>query len=221
MRLLPSLILNNESTTSSDFLAAHHSNIAWYLTRRMADASQTQKEMQEERIKRQMERAKTLGSQVTEQAAQVAMADHSYGPSTSTSTLSNTIDGIPPPVVYDSDLDDSDDEDMELSSSQILQFEQENAAILRAVEDVLQSVQLAEARLLDISALQSQLVAQLTRQAEVVDQLYDEAIASQTDVERGNKQLKQAKERAREGRKMLLVFIFGATLAVLFLHWYD
>lgn len=191
----------------------------------MADASQTQREMQEERIKRQMERAKTLGSQVTEQAAQAAMADHSsYGASTSTSKSSfssSSTSGIPPPVVYDSDMTDSDDEDLELSSSQILQFEQENATILRAVEDVLQSVQLAEARLLDISALQSQLVAQLTRQTEVVEQLYDEAIASQGDVERGNKQLKQAKERAREGRKMLLVFIFGATLAVLFLHWYD
>ena len=125
----------------------------------------------------------------------------------------------PPPPVYDSD--DDSDEDLELSQSQIMQFEQENAAILRQVEDVLQSVQLAEARLLDISALQSQLVAQLTRQTEVVEQLYDEAIASQAEVEKGNKQLKQAKERARESRKMLLVFIFGATLAILFLHWYD
>ncbi|KAG9020125.1 hypothetical protein FS837_008581, partial [Tulasnella sp. UAMH 9824] len=60
-RLLPARLLGGD-TAAADFVAAHRTNITWYLTRRLADASETQKEMQEERIKRQSERAKTLGS---------------------------------------------------------------------------------------------------------------------------------------------------------------
>lgn len=124
--------------------------------------------------------------------------------------------------VQSSPLDDSsDDEDLELTPGQILQFEQENAAILRQVEDTLAAVQQAEARLLDISALQTELVIQLQRQSEIVDHLYDDAIATQGEVEKGHVQLKQARDRARESRKWLLAFILGATFAMLFLHWYD
>ncbi|KAG9022376.1 hypothetical protein FS837_006393 [Tulasnella sp. UAMH 9824] len=122
-----------------------------------------------------------------------------------------------PPLYEDSD----EEEDLELTPGQILQFEQENAEILRSVENTLAAVKLAESRLLDISALQTELIVQLTRQSEMVDQLYDEAITSQGEVEKGHVQLKQARERARESRKWLLVFILGATAAMLFLHWYD
>ncbi|KAG9004243.1 hypothetical protein FRB90_011033 [Tulasnella sp. 427] len=122
-----------------------------------------------------------------------------------------------PPLYEDSD----EEEDLELTPGQILQFEQENAEILRQVENTLAAVKLAESRLLDISALQTELVVQLTRQSEMVDQLYDEAITSQGEVDKGHVQLKQARERAKASRKWLLVFILGATAAMLFLHWYD
>jgi len=117
--------------------------------------------------------------------------------------------------------DTDDDTDIELTQSQILQFEEENAAILKSVEDTLQSVQLAESRLLEISALQTELVMQLARQTEVVDTLYDEAMTTQTQVEKGNAQLRQARERGKSSRKWNLLFILMATLGLLFLHWYD
>ncbi|KAG9102136.1 hypothetical protein FRC06_002294 [Ceratobasidium sp. 370] len=103
----------------------------------------------------------------------------------------------------------------------ILQFEQENAALLRSVEDTLASVKVAESRLLDISALQTELVAHLTRQTEVIDQLYDEAIASQGDVKRANVQLKKARENQADSRIFLIVFLLGASAALLFIHWYN
>jgi len=130
---------------------------------------------------------------------------------------------IPPPVTtadyIESDTDE--DADIELTQSQILQFEEENAAMLKSVEDTLQSVQLAESRLLEISALQTELVMHLARQTEVVDTLYDEAMTTQAQVEKGNTQLRQARERGKTSRKWILLFIFMATLALLFLHWYD
>ena len=119
-------------------------------------------------------------------------------------------------------LDDTeDDEDeLELSASQIMQFETENATLLQNVQDTLQSVQQAESRLLEISALQAELVAHLTKQTEQTEQLYEDAIATAATVEKGNAQLKEARRRARDSRKWILLFLIGASLSLLFLHYY-
>jgi len=115
---------------------------------------------------------------------------------------------------------DEDEEDLELTPSQILQFEQENANILRTVQDTLASVQQAESRLMDISALQMELVAHLTKQTELTDQLYEDAIETTTTVEKGNEQLKEARRRAKDSRIFILVFLIGASFSLLFLHYY-
>ncbi|KIO23005.1 hypothetical protein M407DRAFT_215627 [Tulasnella calospora MUT 4182] len=238
-RLLPARLLGGD-TAAADFVAAHRTNITWYLTRRLADASEIQKGIQEERIKRQSERAKTLGSSAamyeadmiknaTTRRSSWGMGGMAPSPASGlASAITGSLMGrrgtmspvqrpTSPPLYEDSD----EEEDLELTPGQILQFEQENAEILRSVENTLAAVKLAESRLLDISALQTELIVQLTRQSEMVDQLYDEAITSQGEVEKGHVQLKQARERAKESRKWLLVFILGATAAMLFLHWYD
>jgi len=130
----------------------------------------------------------------------------------------------PPPTAKFTEIpspsDDDDDDDIELSASQILQFETENANMLRNVQDTLESVQQAESRLMDISALQMELVTHLTRQTELTEQLYEDAIATTSTVEKGNVQLKEAKRRAKDGRLFILVFLIGASLSLLFLHYY-
>jgi len=73
---------------------------------------------------------------------------------------------------------------------------------------------------MDISALQMELVEHLTRQTEITDQLYEDAIASTATVEKGNVQLKEAKRRAKDSRLYILVFLLGASFALLFLHYY-
>ena len=55
-RFLPARLRQDETSLSSDVIAAHHAGIIWYLSRRLTEASQTQKELQEERVKRQLER---------------------------------------------------------------------------------------------------------------------------------------------------------------------
>jgi syntaxin 18 len=218
--MLPARLTQNAETTDADARALHRSNIAWYLSRRLTETGAAQKEMQEERVRRQVERATTLGSTMS-------------APPIPTTTLSATSSRWgasswgrvsqpqPTPVPPPEESDDDDYEDLELSASQILQFEQENAALLRSVEDTLASVKVAESRLLDISALQTELVAHLTRQTEVIDQLYDEAIGSQGDVKRANVQLKKARENQADSRIFLIVFLLGASSALLFIHWYN
>ena len=252
LRMLPARLRHDTSTIASEYVAAHNAAVTWYLTRRLAQVSQQQKELQEERVRRHTERTRTLGSGAAQQAMHMSVGDSmmadSYGPlgksigaswilGGASSTLANSfastigapysaassVTALPPDEYggrYDDDDDDDDDYDVELSASQIQQFESENAQILRAVEDTYASVQQAEARLLEISALQMELVAQLTRQAEVTDRIYEDAVATGELVEKGNVQLREARRRARDGRMWILLFLIGASLSLLFLHYY-
>ena len=113
-----------------------------------------------------------------------------------------------------------EDDELELSHSQILAFEAENAGLLRGMQDTLAGVQAAETRLREIGALQAQLVAQLTHQTAQTEQLYEDALATAATVEKGNAQLREARRRARDGRKWILLFLVGASLSLLFLHYY-
>ncbi len=187
-------------------------------------------------MKRELERSRTLGSGAAREAMNITMnptavredreASSSWLGDASSSLLAATIGATPrsshfdaPPIETPNFTDDEDD-DIELSASQILQFEEENASILRGVQDTLESVQQAESRLLDISALQMELVSHLTQQTELTDQLYEDAVATTASMEKGNVQLREARRRAKDGRLFILVFLIGASLSLLFLHYY-
>jgi syntaxin 18 len=226
-RLLPAVLVSDDVAAASDFVSAHCAGITWFLTRRLTQVSQMLRDMQEERVRRVTERTRTLGSDVArELLATNAPEPAQPGSSSWFGTASSALGGSwavhqnLPPEEMDLAISDDDEDDVELSASQIQQFEAENAQILRSAEDSLAVVKQAEARLLEISALQAELVAQLTRQTEVSDQLYEDAIATSEMVEKGNIQLREARRRARDGRKWLLIFLIGASLSLLFLHYY-
>lgn len=187
------------------------------------------RDMQEERVRRETERSRTLGSGVAREWLDMSGSISGpaqpgsgswFGSASSALGASWAVPQRALPEELDPAISDDDEDDVELSASQIQQFEAENAQILRAAEDTLAAVQQAEARLLEISALQGELVAQLTRQTEVSDQLYEDAIATSEMVEKGNVQLREARRRARDSRKWLLAFLIGASLSLLFLHYY-
>ncbi|CAE6401246.1 unnamed protein product [Rhizoctonia solani] len=217
LRILPSRLTQSTELADADTRALHRSNIAWYLTRRLTETGAAQKEMQEERVRRQVERATSLGSSIPAPGSTSAPVASSSG--WSASAWGRPSQPVPAPPAEESEDDDYDD--LELSASQILQFEQENAVLLRSMEDTLASVKVAESRLLDISALQTEMVAHLTRQTEAIDQLYDDAIGSQVDVKRANVQLRKARENQADSRIFLIVFLLGASGALLFIHWYN
>lgn len=235
MRFLPLRLREDEESASSDFIAAHHSSITWFLSRRLTEASQTQKEMQEERVKRHLERTRTLGSSAGYEmlrlgskdaalATALAKGDKSEGEGwlggASSSIFGVTLAGRKAPPETEPALSEDEDDGIELTASQIMQFEAENANILKGVQDTLESVQQAESRLMDISALQMELVSHLTQQTELTDKLFEDAIATSATVEKGNAQLREAKRRAKDGRIFILLFLIGASLSLLFLHYY-
>src|SRR5690606_38146042 len=110
--------------------------------------SQLQKDMQEERVKRQLERTKTLATGATREAntllePRVPSSVASQASTSSSSWLGDATSGIiaatlgvdesrrnslsQPSIPIDSSYpsEDEDDDDIELTSSQILQFEAE------------------------------------------------------------------------------------------------
>lgn len=212
------------------------------------EASQTQKEMQEERVKRQLERTHTLGSGAGKEAAlmghQSSIPISVSGPEQAQSSApgswlgnasSNLASSLAATIGVNSgwnearpsytttpveDIEEDDEDDYELTASQIMQFEDENAAILRNAQDTLASVQQAESRLLEISQLQTELIAHLTHQTELTDQLFEDAIATTSTMEKGNEQLREARRRGKDSRLYILVFLIGASLSLLFLHYY-
>ena len=187
-------------------------------------------------MKRQLERTRTLGSSAgyemlrlgskEAQPTTIPVKNESGGwLGGASSTIFNAIGhqtsqlGTSTPNI-ETVQSDEEDEDIELTGSQIMQFETENANILKSVQDTLESIQQAESRLMDISALQMELVSHLTRQTELTDQLFEDAIATSSTVEKGNVQLQEAKRRAKDGRVFILLFLIGASLSLLFLHFY-
>ena len=222
--MLPSRLTAQDSATiASEFLAAHNASITWYLNRRLSEVSQSQKEMQEERIKRQLERTRTLGSTSNEVRPSNAFDPLSGQPGRTggwfgSAKASSSNPPPPPPLPYSDDEDS--DEELELTQSQILQFEDENKALLRDAEDALAAVQQAESRLMEISALQMELVQHLTQQAEITDQLFEDAVQASQTVNTANAQLVRARQRQSDSRLYILVFLLGASAALLFLHNY-
>lgn len=78
-----------------------------------------------------------------------------------------------------------------------------------------------EKALLEISELQNELLTQLTSQASLTDRLYDDALETTESVEKGNKQLIQARKRHKSTTRFVLVFLLVMTLLLLFLdYWY-
>lgn len=59
------------------------------------------------------------------------------------------------------------------------------------------------------------------QQAEVSERLLLEAGQGVADVKAGNDQLRKANERASSSTLMILVFLIGASLALLFVDWYS
>ncbi|KAG9057371.1 hypothetical protein FS842_007072 [Serendipita sp. 407] len=222
LRLLPTrlTVSGDAGGLSSDFLAAHNASVTWYLNRRLAEVSQVQKEMQEERIKRQLERTRTLGSVVTDPLQPITGLSARVMQNGSWSTNSAAVSKPKSLPIVTADTSDESDDELELSQAQIQQFEEENALILREAQSALAVVQQAEARLMEISALQMELVSHLSQQAELTDQLYEDAIEAGATVGAGNKQLVEARQRQKDSRLFILVFLIGASMALLFLHNY-
>lgn len=218
LNFLPSL-LPTSGDPALPLITAHRASILWSLNSLLAKTSQHLTELQEERSKRRAERGRTLGEGAAKEAAQISAKGSSWwaNHSSSPGITNGKANGALPNAILP---DDEPPIESQLSAAQLQQFESENNALLEHLQSQLDSVLHAEKSLLEISTLQTELVRHLVQQTEVVDRLYDEAVGSVGELGNANTQLKQAKERGGQARFFLLMFLIGASLALLFLDWY-
>lgn len=93
-------------------------------------------------------------------------------------------------------------EQPELSPEQLQLFEEENSSLMNHYNETLAKVTQAEKSLVEISSLQQTLVGHLTVQGEMIGQLVSDAERTDENVQRGNKELKRASERASTAKIM-------------------
>lgn len=212
------------ATPQADQLKAHRASITLYLTNALAIVGHAQQAQQEARVQRQMERTGGglggLGSfgadAIGVKRGQAHLSDRKAGKS----VAPDAIPALYTPAPLPPGEDDEPSIDDLLSAEQVQQFEKEASSLLRATQDQLAALRTAEASLLEIGALQSELAHHLTAQAELTDQLWEDAVTVTSRVQEGNKQLVRARERNRESRIFLLVFLVGASFTLLFLDRY-
>nr|CAG8437522.1 8545_t:CDS:2 [Entrophospora candida]CAG8462816.1 10438_t:CDS:2 [Entrophospora candida] len=212
-KLLSVTSMNDEH----EVLAAIHSSIAWYLNKRLTEVSKIQKDQQEARMIKEMEKPAKLSLLNNNPESLQSKMNEERGDSPS--RTDSEIDGSL--TENDEKGDDDDDIDHHLSAEQKMVLEMENESIMKELETSLQQVNQAEKALLEISNLQTILSNHLAVQTQQTDRLYAEAIATTDRVQEGNLMLIKARERASDTRKWILVFLILASFILFFLDWYD
>lgn len=193
-------------------LTAHRASVLWTLNSLLARLTTTQSNLQEERAKRREERTKSLGGAAAREAAEMTLGKP-LGFGQHFPNVTGAGMGIVP--------ENEPKIEEQLSQVQLQEFESENNALLEHMESQLAGVLSAEKSLLEISAMQTELVRHLVQQTEMVDLLYDQAVASVGQMGDANRELKKARERGGQSRLMLLVFLLMMSFALLFLNWYT
>ncbi|KAK4705750.1 syntaxin 18, partial [Phenoliferia sp. Uapishka_3] len=229
---------NLPTSTTSTILTSHRNCVLVFLNTLLARVSEHQRNQQEARVMRQLERSATLGGlgggralgmeEYGKGKAEKARVDHvlkkgSGNAKASTSGPNSAVPSIYRPTPFPSagsaSREDGSLEGM-LSAAQIQQFEAEESVLLKSSQSDLASLKLAESSLLEIASLQSQLALHLSQQGELTDKLWEEAVGVTGKVEEGNVQLKKARERNRESRVWILVFLMMASGTLIFLDQY-
>jgi len=173
--------------------------MTWLLNQQLTQVSKIQKDQQEIRLNREIEKSENQLSR-------------------STAVLLPPPQHIPAQEEEQIELDAF--EEM-LSKEQMQILEKENSVMLENLNNTLNQIKSAEKALLEISTLQTQLTNHLAAQTLQTDRLYADAVATTETVERGNLQLLSAKERNRGSRRFILAFLIGASFVLLFLDWYS
>ncbi|KAI8077802.1 uncharacterized protein BX664DRAFT_343518 [Halteromyces radiatus] len=212
-----------------DIIGIHRSNMVWLLNKLLMDVSKLQKGQQETRLTRELEKSEnhlfnnnTMLTTSNQSTIETSSSSSGLGLNWKATKSTITKDTSSSGEWAMTDIhEDMDAFEQQLSQEQIQMLEKENEAMLEEMNSTLNQVHQAEKALMEISTLQSQLTNHLAVQTMQTDRLYGDSLATTERVEQGNLQLQQARERNRGTRKFMLIFLFGASLVLLFLDWYS
>ncbi|CAK4024155.1 related to syntaxin 18 [Lecanosticta acicola] len=193
-------------------IAAVRESMILFLSERLEEAGRVQSEMMDVRLRREVEKSKSIlaKSPVAGGVPQAWAEDESSTSWPASSKKLNRYSG-------GWDSNDMEDQDQpQLSEEQLQQFAEENHELLKHYEDQLDQVRTAERSILEISELHSTLHANLTQQAEHIEQLVQDSYLTTENVGKGNKELKRASERQSTAQ---LVFYSTAAFCSFLVIW--
>ncbi|TGZ83418.1 hypothetical protein EX30DRAFT_339596 [Ascodesmis nigricans] len=176
-------------------VVAHHESVLWWLKERLAQCSETQRRRQEVRVRRKLEKGRDV------------LVRHE--------TASGGIRKSMRRVQAEREDDDIENVEEQLGAEAVKMLEQENEGMLKHYEDTLEQVKAAEKSLVEISELQTKLVAQLSEQRSFIDHLMQDSMETEENVSKGNKQLKKAAEKLSMARSAFFASaIFSSVVIV-------
>eukprot|EP00850_Spirogloea_muscicola_P017687 SM000154S01422 [mRNA] locus=s154:270731:272748:- [translate_table: standard] len=104
--------------------------------------------------------------------------------------------------------------------AQIL-LQEDTRALQVELSSLMDSAREAESKMLEMSALSHLFSTHIVQQAHQIEQLYQQAVEATHNVEKGNKELVKTVRSNKDNRTFLLLFLIVASLALLFLDWYQ
>ncbi|KAK9320983.1 hypothetical protein V1517DRAFT_187417 [Lipomyces orientalis] len=181
-------------------LGLHRRGVTQFLNYLLTKTSELQTELQEVRVSREAERAKSMLN-------------------SRTAGVQSKISGIITVEQMLAQAEQQDEPRLEDNPALLQQLEQENAALLAEFQETLEQTQHAEKSLYEIAALQGELEMHLAHQSEMTQQLYDEAVQTMGDVRNANTQLQTARKRNRIASKIIIFISLFLALFLLFVDY--
>ena len=205
-------------------LRAHRAAVAWFLNQRLAEISAKQREAQQVRLRRELERQKSS----LDRASSFSWSNgNAPSPPSSRGSKASTVKSIsisPANGIASSSLPSPplrSPTELHIPEDQQQVLEQENTRLASELDATLDQVHRAHRALLEISELHSQMATHLRQQLEQTEKLYEEATGNVNLVLEGNTELTQAGKRMADTRKWVLFIMILASMVLLFLDWYD
>ncbi|EME78996.1 uncharacterized protein MYCFIDRAFT_35055 [Pseudocercospora fijiensis CIRAD86] len=155
-------------------ISAVRESVILYLQTKLKDASSIQQEMMDARLRRAEEKAKSI------------LAKSTVG-----ANVQHALDEQASTVHRSQDPDATET----LTPEQLQTFQSENHELLKHYETQLDQVRTAERSILEISELHTTLHANLSQQAEQIEQLVQDSYLTTENLGKGNQELKRASER--------------------------
>ena len=180
--------------------------VLWYLSKVLNDTITVQQEMVEKRLEREQQKQMSILYNPRNKGVRASRGAES--------TANGGLEGLPPTqnLRGHDEYKPSDDSsaggavEQELSPEQLQLFEEENRGIFEHFNDQLAKVTQVEKSLFEIGSLQQTLVGHLSVQGEMIDTLVSDAMNTDQNIRKGNKELKRASERGSTAR-----WVFYAT----------
>lgn len=182
--------------------------VLWYLGKRLNDAILVQQEMVERRLERERQKQMSALHDPRNKGVKVSR-EFEFNPDGAVGLPNRDLRGHDE---YEPWADAAlQDPVQDLSAEQLQLFEEENRSMFEHYNDQLAKVTHVEKSLMEISSLQQTLVGHLSVQGEMIGNLVTDAVNTDENVRKGNRELKRASERGSTAR-----LVFYATVGFCF-----